>query len=44
VDGVKSDPTLSNVSVKQFDVIEELTAITRGPIREGARVYLGDEC
>ncbi|KPL08077.1 hypothetical protein AMJ86_01940 [bacterium SM23_57] len=29
---VKSHPALSDFSVKQFDVMEELTAITRGPI------------
>ena len=33
-----SDPTLSNVNVKRFDVMEEHTAITRGPVREGAHV------
>jgi hypothetical protein len=35
---LKNNPSLSNVSVKQFDVIEEFTAITRGPIHEGTRV------
>jgi hypothetical protein len=28
---VKSHPALSDLSAKQFDVMEELTAITRGP-------------
>jgi hypothetical protein len=35
---VKNDPTLSNVSLKQFDVMGEHTAITRGPVRAGIRV------
>ena len=35
---VKSNPVLSDISVKQFGVIEELTAVTRGPVREGTRV------
>jgi len=34
---LRSDPSFSNVSVKQFDVIEALTAITRGPISQTAR-------
>jgi len=38
VAAVRSDPTLSNLSVKQFDVMEEHTAITRGPVHEGARL------
>ena len=38
VAGIKNDPTLSNVSLKPFDVMEEHTAITRGPVREGIRV------
>ena len=29
---VTSHPALSDFSVKQFDVMEEVTAITRGPI------------
>ncbi len=29
---VKSHPALSNMSVKQFDIMERQTAITRGPI------------
>jgi len=28
---VTSHPALSDFSVKQFDVMEDLTAITRGP-------------
>jgi hypothetical protein len=35
---VQHDPTLSNVSLKQFDVMEEHTAITRGPVQAGVRV------
>lgn len=38
VAAVGNDPSLSDISVKPFDVIEELTAITHGPIREGAHV------
>ena len=36
VEGIVKHPALSDFSVKQFDVLEELTAITRGPIRERA--------
>ena len=35
---VTSHPALSDFSVKQFDVMEELTGITRGPIMERASV------
>jgi len=35
---LQSDPTLSNLSAKQFDVMEDHTAITRGPVQENARV------
>ena len=38
VAGIVSHPALSDFSVKQFDVMEEQTAITRGPIRERAQV------
>ena len=31
---ITSHPALSDFSVKQFDVMEEQTAVTRGPIRE----------
>jgi hypothetical protein len=31
---IKNDPSLSNISVKQFDIIEEHTVITHGPVRE----------
>jgi len=34
---VKSHPALSDFSVKQFDVMEDLTAITRGPVKESPR-------
>jgi hypothetical protein len=32
VSGIKAHPAISEISVKQFDVVEDLTAITRGPI------------
>ena len=35
---IKSDPVLSNLSAKQFDLMEDHTAITRGPVGERARV------
>jgi hypothetical protein len=31
---ITSHPALSDFSVKQFDVMEEQTAVTRGPIQE----------
>jgi hypothetical protein len=34
--GVMSHPALSDMSAKQFDVMEGLSAITRGPIEESA--------
>ena len=34
---ITSHPALSDFSVKQFDVMEEVTEITRGPIGEAAR-------
>ena len=30
--GLKAHPALTDLSVKQFDVMEELTAATRGPV------------
>ena len=33
---VTGHPALSDFSVKQFDVMENLTAITRGPVEEVA--------
>ena len=33
VAGLKAHPALSDISVKQFDAIEDLTSITRGPIK-----------
>lgn len=33
---VTSHPALRDFSVKQFDVMEEITAITRGPVRKAA--------
>jgi hypothetical protein len=30
---VTSHPALSNFSVKQFDVMDEATAVTRGPVK-----------
>lgn len=38
VAAVKSDPALSDISAKMFDVMEAHTAVTRGPVREGSRV------
>lgn len=38
VAAVKSNPSLGHVSAKMFDVMENLTAITHGPVREGSRV------
>jgi len=34
VAGVCAHPALSGFSVKRFDVMEDLTAVTRGPVRE----------
>ena len=33
---VTSHPALSDFSVKQFDAMEDLSVITRGPVSEGA--------
>jgi hypothetical protein len=38
VAAVKSNPAISDISAKMFDVMEGLTGITRGPVREGSRV------
>jgi len=38
VAGLKANPVVSDVSIKQFGVSEEHTRITRGPIGEGVRV------
>ncbi|MFN8470322.1 MAG: YdhR family protein [Caldilineaceae bacterium] len=38
VAATKGDPRLSNASVKMFDVMDEHTAITRGPVLAGVRV------
>jgi len=35
--GVASHPALSHMSAKQFDVMEGLTAITRGPMMASAK-------
>jgi hypothetical protein len=35
---LKNDPALSSLSASQFDVMEDYTAITRGPVRGGARI------
>lgn len=35
---VTSHPALSDFSVKQFDVMDDVTAITRGPVGEPAQV------
>jgi hypothetical protein len=36
VGGIKAHPGLSDVSVKTFDVMEELSLVTRAPIQETA--------
>jgi hypothetical protein len=33
VAGIMAHPALSDISAKQFDVVEDLTAISRGPIK-----------
>jgi len=38
VDELQRHPALSAWTVKQFDVIEAVTAITHGPVRQGIRV------
>jgi hypothetical protein len=38
VAGTKSSPAVVDISVKQFNVMEAHTAITRGPIGQGVRV------
>jgi hypothetical protein len=38
VAAVKSNPAISSISAKTFGVMEALTAVTRGPVREGSRV------
>ena len=35
---VTSHPALSEFSVNQFDVMEEATAVTRGPMRQVSRL------
>jgi hypothetical protein len=35
---VKSNPAISDISAKMFEVMDALTAITRGPVWEGSRV------
>ena len=37
-EGVKNHPALSEFSVKTFDVMDALTAVTRGPVKVGATV------
>jgi hypothetical protein len=32
VSGLKTHPALSEISAKQFDVLEDLTSTTRGPV------------
>ena len=36
--GVMRHPALSNFSVKQFDVMPDVTAITRGPVQQPAHL------
>lgn len=31
--GIKAHPALSDISVKQFDILDDVTAITRGPVK-----------
>lgn len=38
VAAVKSNPDISDISAKTFDVMDALTVVTRGPVREGSRV------
>src|SRR5512141_3430119 len=38
VAAVKNNPAISNISAKTFDVMDALTAGTRGPVREGSRL------
>jgi hypothetical protein len=38
VAAVKSNPAISNISAKTFDVMDALSAVTRAPVREGSRV------
>ncbi len=38
VAALKSDPAISDISARMYDVMEQHTAITRGPVREGSRV------
>jgi hypothetical protein len=38
VAALKASPALSDITVKQFNVMEAHTAITRGPIGQGVRV------
>ena len=35
---LKSDPSISDIRVKMFEVLEQHTAVTRGPVRQGFRV------
>src|SRR5438128_402706 len=36
VGGLRNHPAVTNVSAKRFQVIEELTAVTRGPVSRSA--------
>jgi len=38
VASIMSNPVFSEVSTKEFDVMEDLTAITRGPVLKGVRI------
>lgn len=38
VGALKNDPAISDLHARMFDVMEQHTAITHGPIREGSRV------
>jgi Putative mono-oxygenase ydhR len=39
VAGLKSHPLLSQFSLKRLDVLEDITAVTSGPINAGADVW-----
>jgi len=38
VTGISADPSLSDITVKEFDIMEEHTYITRGPVRAGVPI------
>lgn len=38
VAALKSDPSISDITARMFDVMDQHTTITRGPVREGSHV------